>query len=55
MEGRGWRRRLRKFNAGPFIKAFQAFQPDLVVCTHFTPPNIISWLNTKKKGSLGAG
>ncbi len=44
-----------KFNAGPFIKSFREFQPDLVVCTHFTPPNIISWLNTHKKGSLGGG
>ncbi len=37
-----------KFNAGPFIKALGEFKPDLVVCTHFTPPNIISWLNSKK-------
>jgi processive 1,2-diacylglycerol beta-glucosyltransferase len=44
-----------KFNAGPFIKAFREYQPDVVVCTHFTPPNIISWLNTHKKGSLGGG
>ena len=44
-----------KFNAGPFIEAFRAFQPDLVVCTHFTPPNIISWLNTRRKGALGGG
>jgi processive 1,2-diacylglycerol beta-glucosyltransferase len=36
-----------KFNAGPFIKALQEYRPDVVVCTHFTPPNIISWLNTK--------
>jgi processive 1,2-diacylglycerol beta-glucosyltransferase len=38
-----------KFNAGPFIEALQDYKPDLVVCTHFTPPNIISWLNTKRK------
>jgi processive 1,2-diacylglycerol beta-glucosyltransferase len=44
-----------KFNAGPFIQALHGFQPDVVVCTHFTPPNIISWLNTKKKGPLGTG
>ncbi len=44
-----------KFNSGAFIKALRAFQPDVVVCTHFTPPNIISWLNTHKKGSLGGG
>ncbi len=40
-----------KFNAGPFIKALQEYRPDVVVCTHFTPPNVISWLNTKKKTS----
>jgi processive 1,2-diacylglycerol beta-glucosyltransferase len=44
-----------KFNAGPFTKAFREYQPDLVVCTHFTPANIIAWLNTHKKGSLGGG
>jgi processive 1,2-diacylglycerol beta-glucosyltransferase len=44
-----------KFNAGPFIKALQAYKPDLVVCTHFTPPNIISWLNAKHgRSGLGA-
>jgi processive 1,2-diacylglycerol beta-glucosyltransferase len=41
-----------KFNAGPFVEALQAYKPDLVVCTHFTPPNIISWLN-EKKSKLG--
>ena len=44
-----------KFNAGPFIDSLREFKPDLVVCTHFTPPNIISWLNTKRKGALGNG
>ncbi|HVX86305.1 MAG TPA: glycosyltransferase [Phycisphaerae bacterium] len=41
-----------KFNARPFIKALTHYQPDLVVCTHFTPPNIISWLNARKKLKL---
>jgi processive 1,2-diacylglycerol beta-glucosyltransferase len=41
-----------KFNAGPFIKALTAYKPDVVVCTHFTPPNIISWLNARKKLKL---
>jgi processive 1,2-diacylglycerol beta-glucosyltransferase len=44
-----------KFNAGPFVKELQQFRPDLVVCTHFTAPNIITWLNTKRGGSLGTG
>jgi processive 1,2-diacylglycerol beta-glucosyltransferase len=39
-----------KFNAGPFVDALQAYKPDLVVCTHFTPPNVISWLNEKTWG-----
>ena len=33
-----------QFNAGPFVDALRDFRPDVVVCTHFTPPNIISWL-----------
>jgi processive 1,2-diacylglycerol beta-glucosyltransferase len=51
----GITRALEKFNAGPFIKAFRDYQPDLVVCTEFTPAHIISWLNTHKKGALGGG
>ena len=51
----GITRALEKFNAGPFIKAFREYQPDLVVCTEFTPAHIISWLNTHKKGALGGG
>ncbi len=37
-----------KLNAAPFIDALRAYAPDLIVATHFTPPNIISWLNSKK-------
>jgi processive 1,2-diacylglycerol beta-glucosyltransferase len=37
-----------KLNAAPFIKALREFSPDLIVATHFTPPNIISWLNSKR-------
>jgi processive 1,2-diacylglycerol beta-glucosyltransferase len=37
-----------KLNAAPFIDALRAYGPDLIVATHFTPPNIISWLNSKK-------
>ncbi|MGN6366797.1 MAG: MGDG synthase family glycosyltransferase [Phycisphaerae bacterium] len=36
-----------KLNAAPFISALRDYNPDLIVATHFTPPNIISWLNTK--------
>jgi len=31
-----------KSNARPFIEALQKFQPDVVVCTHFTPSFLIS-------------
>jgi processive 1,2-diacylglycerol beta-glucosyltransferase len=51
----GFAEAVEKFNAGPFIKAFREFRPDLVVCTHFIASNIISWLNTHKKGALGGG
>lgn len=43
------RRRLfvDKFNAGPFVKMLERHQPDVVVCTHFLPSEIISWLKAK--------
>ncbi len=37
-----------KLNTGPFIKLLERFQPDITVCTHFLPAEIISWL-------IGAG
>ena len=33
-----------KFNAGPFLKAASAFNPDLIICTHFTPSTLVGWL-----------
>lgn len=44
-----------KFNAAPFIKALGEYQPDVLVCTHFTPSSIIAWLNQKKKLSVKCG
>ena len=40
------RRRLAldKLNARPFIKVMETLQPDLVICTHFLPSEIIAWL-----------
>lgn len=38
-----------KFNAGSFIDAITAYQPDIVVATHFTPPNVMAWLLAKRK------
>lgn len=33
-----------KFNAGPFLKAVTGFNPDLIICTHFTPSTLVGWL-----------
>jgi processive 1,2-diacylglycerol beta-glucosyltransferase len=43
------RRRLMldKLNTGPFIKMLKEYQPDIAVCTHFLPAEIISWLKAK--------
>lgn len=45
------RRRLAldKLNARPFIKLLKEYQPDLAVCTHFLPAEIISWLKDKHR------
>jgi processive 1,2-diacylglycerol beta-glucosyltransferase len=43
------RRRLAldKLNTRPFVKMLQEYQPDITVCTHFLPAEIISWLKAK--------
>ena len=33
-----------KLNTGPLIKLLERLQPDITVCTHFLPAEIISWL-----------
>jgi processive 1,2-diacylglycerol beta-glucosyltransferase len=38
-----------KLNTRPFIKLLNDYQPDLAVCTHFLPAEIISWLNEKHR------
>jgi processive 1,2-diacylglycerol beta-glucosyltransferase len=45
------RRRLAfdKLNTRPFIKLLRDYQPDLAVCTHFLPAEIISWLKQKNR------
>jgi processive 1,2-diacylglycerol beta-glucosyltransferase len=47
------RRRLAldKLNTRPFVKMLADYQPDITVCTHFLPAEIISWL--KAKGRVG--
>ena len=41
-------RRLR-LNTRPLIKLLEEHQPDITVCTHFMPAEIISWLVREKK------
>jgi processive 1,2-diacylglycerol beta-glucosyltransferase len=45
------RRRLAfdKLNTRPFVKMLKEYQPDIIVCTHFLPAEIISWLRAKER------
>jgi processive 1,2-diacylglycerol beta-glucosyltransferase len=45
------RRRLAldKLNTRPFVKMLKEYRPDVVVCTHFLPAEIISWLRAKRR------
>lgn len=45
------RRRLAldRLNTRPFVKLLKEYKPDIAVCTHFLPAEIISWLKSKKK------
>ena len=45
------RRRLAldKLNTRPFVKLLKDEQPDICVCTHFLPAEIISWLKAKER------
>jgi len=38
-----------KLNTRPFVKMLEDYQPDIAVCTHFLPAEIISWLKGKKR------
>src|SRR3954471_15223890 len=33
-----------KLNTRPFVKLLEGFRPEVTVCTHFLPAEIISWL-----------
>jgi processive 1,2-diacylglycerol beta-glucosyltransferase len=35
---------LDRLNTGPFIKYLNKYRPDVAICTHFLPSEIISWL-----------
>jgi len=41
-----------KLNSTRFIRAVKKYSPDLVVCTHFTPAAILSWLGERGEISL---
>jgi processive 1,2-diacylglycerol beta-glucosyltransferase len=45
------RRRLAldKLNTRPLVKLLHQHQPDLIVCTHFLPAEIVSWLKAKER------
>jgi processive 1,2-diacylglycerol beta-glucosyltransferase len=45
------RRRLAldRLNTRPFVKLLKQYQPDMTICTHFLPAEIISWLKAKKR------
>jgi len=45
------RRRLAldRLNTRPFVKMLKQYQPDVVICTHFLPAEIISWLKAKER------
>jgi len=34
-------------NTQPLVKMIKQYQPDIMVCTHFTPADIISWLKER--------
>ena len=48
------RRRLAldKLNTRPFVKLLGDYRPDLIVCTHFLPAEIISWLKAKGRADF---
>jgi processive 1,2-diacylglycerol beta-glucosyltransferase len=40
---------LDRFNTGPLVRFIEKFKPDITVCTHFLPAEIISYLISKGK------
>ena len=45
------RRRLAldKLNTRPLVRLLRSYQPDFIVCTHFLPAEIVSWLRAKER------
>ena len=44
-----------KLNTGPLIKLLERLQPDITICTHFLPAEIISWLDRQGTARDAAG
>ena len=40
---------LDRLNTGPFVRFLDGYQPDVAICTHFLPSEIISWLKRQEK------
>src|SRR5205085_4676381 len=40
---------LDRLNTRPFVKLLKQYQPEIIVCTHFLPAEIISWLKAKER------
>jgi processive 1,2-diacylglycerol beta-glucosyltransferase len=40
---------LDKLNTRPFVKFLHEFAPDMIVCTHFLPAEIVSWLKAERR------
>lgn len=38
-----------RLNTRPFIKLLEQYQPEISICTHFLPAEIISWLRAKER------
>jgi processive 1,2-diacylglycerol beta-glucosyltransferase len=38
-----------KFNTRPFAKLLESYQPDIAICTHFLPAEVIAWMRKKAK------
>jgi processive 1,2-diacylglycerol beta-glucosyltransferase len=38
-----------KLNTRPFVRMLEEYQPEIAVCTHFLPAEIISWLKEKDR------
>lgn len=51
------RRRLAldRLNTRPLVKMIQSYKPDMIVCTHFLPAEIVSWLKAKERVETSQG